>query len=198
MATKAKAVAADGQLARRVRALEARIEELTAAPVSEVVRSAREGIGLQAWPPDLADGQVLTAAHVNAIRNGLFFWQGEVNANSNALINLSRIDLNMGGVAGADLTIAMNLNRAWDAIGDAAMIRASGGVGDMGFFIPAGAMGGFIMSLQAAGETDYSSQVLRMHGDGYFSLPKLRSTNPGGGKQLWYDPADGNRVKFAP
>jgi hypothetical protein len=32
-----------------------------------------------------------------------------------------------------------------------------------------------------------------------YSLQNLRSTNPGAGsQQLWYDPADGNRVKYAP
>ena len=35
--------------------------------------------------------------------------------------------------------------------------------------------------------------------NGKFRLPSLPSTDPGpGSKQLWYDPADGNRVKFAP
>jgi hypothetical protein len=34
--------------------------------------------------------------------------------------------------------------------------------------------------------------------DGAISFPYLPSTNPGAGsKQLWYDPSDGNRVKFA-
>jgi hypothetical protein len=35
--------------------------------------------------------------------------------------------------------------------------------------------------------------------NGRVSIPNLPSSNPGvGTKQLWYDPADGNRVKFAP
>lgn len=35
--------------------------------------------------------------------------------------------------------------------------------------------------------------------NGHIHMPDLPSTNPGAGtKKLWYDPADGNRIKFAP
>jgi hypothetical protein len=42
-------------------------------------------------------------------------------------------------------------------------------------------------------------EALRLTAPGGIVLPSLPSANPGAGsKQLWYDPADGNRVKFAP
>lgn len=46
---------------------------------------------------------------------------------------------------------------------------------------------------------DLSTNSLYFNVNGRFKLPSLPSTNPGpGSKQLWYDPDDGNRVKFAP
>ena len=42
------------------------------------------------------------------------------------------------------------------------------------------------------------AERLRLTGSGGIALPTLPSTNPGAGtKQLWYDPADGNRIKYA-
>jgi hypothetical protein len=42
-------------------------------------------------------------------------------------------------------------------------------------------------------------EVMRLGPFGVVAFPALPSTNPGAGtKQLWYDPADGNRVKYAP
>jgi hypothetical protein len=42
-------------------------------------------------------------------------------------------------------------------------------------------------------------ESLRLTASGGVMLPALPSSNPGAGsKQLWYDPADGNRVKYAP
>ena len=43
------------------------------------------------------------------------------------------------------------------------------------------------------------TEVLRLTSGGLISLPNLPASNPGAGsKRLWYDPADGNRVKYAP
>jgi len=43
------------------------------------------------------------------------------------------------------------------------------------------------------------SEKLRIGAAGAIAMPLLPNANPGvGTKQLWYDPADGNRVKFAP
>lgn len=41
-----------------------------------------------AWPVDVADGQILLAAHVNAIKNSVATWQGDVNANNFAINNV--------------------------------------------------------------------------------------------------------------
>jgi hypothetical protein len=51
---------------------------------------------------------------------------------------------------------------------------------------------GFIASMGGAGHQTFL-------GPDEFQMTGLRSTNPGAGsKDFWYDPADGNRVKFAP
>jgi hypothetical protein len=44
-----------------------------------------------------------------------------------------------------------------------------------------------------------SVEVMRLLPFGGVVFDNLPSTNPGAGsKQIWYDPADGNRVKYAP
>jgi hypothetical protein len=60
---------------------------------------------------------------------------------------------------------------------------------------------GHSLGQAAAGSFVFYSSIaaLILTAAGGIALPGLPSTNPGGGtKQLWYDPADGNRVKFAP
>lgn len=49
-----------------------------------------------AWPPDVADGNVILAAHINAIRNSVATWGGHVSAAGFGLSSL----LNLGiGIA---------------------------------------------------------------------------------------------------
>jgi hypothetical protein len=44
-----------------------------------------------------------------------------------------------------------------------------------------------------------ANEVLRLENNASITMPGLPSSNPGAGsRRLWYDPADGNRVKFAP
>lgn len=62
--------------------------------------------------------------------------------------------------------------------------------------ISAGVMG-FVLHAQAGGD-GYSNEIAMFAGNGSVKFAGLPSSNPGAGtKQLWYDPADGNRVKFA-
>lgn len=44
-----------------------------------------------AWPPDVADGQIILASHINAIRNSVITWQGDVNAANFGLNNIGDI-----------------------------------------------------------------------------------------------------------
>jgi hypothetical protein len=69
--------------------------------------------------------------------------------------------------------------------------------------------GGFAVILDASGRIRFKSataganprtmvDIAQFDGGG-FTLPILNSSNPGAGSQkIWYDPSDGNRVKFAP
>lgn len=68
-----------------------------------------------------------------------------------------------------------------------------------------GSAGNKYLALQAEHEAD-TGGILYWNGSGFtaiairgqLKLPELPSANPGAGtKKLWYDPADGNRVKFA-
>jgi hypothetical protein len=46
---------------------------------------------------------------------------------------------------------------------------------------------------------DLASGTTMVNADGMYRFPSLPSSDPGSGSnQLWYDPSDGNRVKFAP
>jgi hypothetical protein len=46
-----------------------------------------------AWPPDKVDGEVILAAHINAIRDSVQTWQGHVSANNFSLTGLSDLDV---------------------------------------------------------------------------------------------------------
>jgi hypothetical protein len=60
-------------------------------------------------------------------------------------------------------------------------------------FAVSGAGGAFSSPAQ------FANVKMLIRADGGVRIPNLPSTNPGAGsKQLWYDPADGNRVKYAP
>lgn len=44
-----------------------------------------------AWPPDAADGQIILASHINAIKDSVQVWQGAVNANGKDLNNAANV-----------------------------------------------------------------------------------------------------------
>jgi hypothetical protein len=71
-----------------------------------------------------------------------------------------------------------------------------------GIQITAGAMTLYTTpnGLGIGGSPSYKLDVAgTINGQGALRMPALPSTNPGAGtKQFWYDPADGNRVKYAP
>jgi hypothetical protein len=180
MATKAAVNAASERkivtLERRIKALEAQIDELlTAAPVSEIVRRGREGPELQAWPPDLADGQVLTAAHVNSIKNSVSTWGGDVNASNYQLNNVGQIHMTGLYLTNASIHFAF-YKKADDP-------QATG----------------FYWRRSPTGGTADALDLMILRDGGALEIPYLQGfAGAAGSKRLWYDPADGNRVKFTP
>jgi hypothetical protein len=63
------------------------------------------------------------------------------------------------------------------------------------FSLYSGPLANNVFSIGAAGTTTFSYPVVLQAAVAISNLP---AANPGAGtKQLWYDPADGNRVKFA-
>lgn len=62
-----------------------------------------------AWPPDVSDGQVILASHINAIKNSVITWQGDVNAGTFSLTGLNTI--------AQDAFVAATLQSGWTALG---------------------------------------------------------------------------------
>lgn len=46
--------------------------------------------------PNISAGQIITASHINLIKNGLYAWSADVDANDYALTELDRIQINAG------------------------------------------------------------------------------------------------------
>jgi hypothetical protein len=74
--------------------------------------------------------------------------------------------------------------------------------GTSGNFYGFGIRGGILMYQSGASHVFYTGATverMRIGASGEIMIQNLPAGNPGAGsKQLWYDPADGNRVKFAP
>lgn len=161
-----------------------------------------------AWPPDKADGDIILAAHINAIKNSVQMWQGYVDANGFDLTNLASIT----GVAGKvtfhsdiwsgdriyvrnDSGQTQNTLRL-DGYADTLYIMGSSAAG-----APAGTR--IVLGTAAAGTGDGAPVIVieptkDVAFQGGVVMAALPGTYPGAGtKKLWYDPADGNRVKLA-
>lgn len=181
-----------------------------------------------AWPVDLADGQVLTAAHLNSIKTSVYSWQGDVFGNTFVLRNCG-IDTGenaavFGGAPVAGARVSMSNGSV--AAGAGSQVKVFGSVvsdGGSGMYVEqvfhrsSGGTGhgaveshirrrvdstlmgyvGFGSSYVSVGFGGGIEQV-RIAESGHFAIFALPSSNPGAGsKRLYYDPADGNRVKFA-
>ena len=59
------------------------------------------------WPPDVLPNQVITAAHINAIRDSVYQWPGDVNGGNHTLSNVNRV--NATGVLADPTTTAGDL-----------------------------------------------------------------------------------------
>jgi hypothetical protein len=161
-----------------------------------------------AWPPDVVDGQILTASHVNSIKNSVTFWQGDVSGTKIWALNLVRsvsveTSAALGGT-GATF-IALSLQQGTPNMDQLRFHteRVSGSSGDWtgaAWYIRRIIDGVAVITWIRFGSGDLtlnSPGDIRLDGPNV-SAPQLRATNPGAGsKQFWYDPADGNRVKFA-
>jgi hypothetical protein len=64
-----------GELTERLDRLESALSEspITAAAIRDLIAPE---IGVRAVPPDVADGQVITAAHINSIKTSIVFLAG--------------------------------------------------------------------------------------------------------------------------
>jgi hypothetical protein len=106
---------------------------------------------------------------------------GVATANPQALLHVSGAANELGGIAIS--TQGEEANRY-------ALYRRSDG--SLTFRGYQGVFTGYSFRSSSDGE------VFRISDNGQITIPFLPSGNPGAGtKQLWYDPADGNRVKYA-
>lgn len=207
----------DTEQTRRIDELTQRLERLgsalAASPVvGASVRDLFAAVPVPlAIPPDVADGQVITAAHINAIKQSVYYWQVNVDALDRDLLRVAHIAVGAGNVtpqallhikavnvAGVDSVTGIMMDRLYDAVGDSMDIHW-GPTGRLSMAATGGGEGGFIFYAQTGGGDGSMNECFRIDGNGQCFMKRLRSTNPGAGsKQIWYDPADGNRVKFAP
>ena len=110
----------------------------------------------------------------------------------------AQLGITLPNAAGAESKTGILLERIYGDVGDS-MDISWGATGRLSMAAVAGGMGGFIFYAQNAGGDGSQNEVMRIHGDGHFTIRALRSSSPGAGtKGFWYDPADGNRVKYAP
>lgn len=188
------------------------------------------------FPPLVISGQVISAAHINAIRNALMTWPGDVYAdgfNLSGVGVLTAATINAStGVAAAYLNVAgaldgvnayfsgtmsvdgqisslsaVKITRGLSLLveGDAGWTKwmYTGGAGATNLLVGVGIAASYIQS--AENSTSWSTRPLSLqalggdvHIGGGLALTNLPSSSPGAGtKMLWYDPSDGNRVKFA-
>lgn len=197
------------------------------------------------FPPDVAPNQIIYAAHINAIRDSVAIWPGNIDGNSKTLSGVASIgsaivetpklqsvadlafhvgagypervrilastgNVGMGTnnpqalldlyttVINADMLIircgvASNADGPGIVLAQNSLSAAQAKV--RGYFNSGiNTMGISITGFNGIAQV----QQFLFDGSGRFAAMNLPSTNPGGGtKQFWYDPADGNRVKYA-
>jgi hypothetical protein len=78
------------ELRGRVARLESILDRPLVAQALETIGQA-EAPEAQAWPGDVADGQVVTAAQINSIAASVRIWQGDVNAGAFKLLNAGQV-----------------------------------------------------------------------------------------------------------
>jgi len=165
-----------------------------------------------AWPADVADGQVILAAQINAIRNSVQTWPGDVDAGAYKLTNAGGVWLAAIAPAAADAPLMFGPGTGrrvswWAGAGNykfgIGLLDVSGQVTTR-FHAPDAYSADLFQfgTMATADGTTFASRfgisISRIQLRGGIEMTDLPSANPGAGtKRLWYDPADGNRVKFA-
>lgn len=198
-----------GELTERLARLELALAE---SPVTAVaVRDLFPAVEPLAVPPDVADGQVITAAYINAIKASINTWQANVSGNGYVLggvLQYSTASQSLGAAVGSRIDSVILLGNTPNADHlRTSLVRYKSSAGD--WSDAAWYMHRIIDGVVVSGEISFPQNGLRLSSSGSVIgielqstnvlMPNLRSTNPGAGsRQLWYDPADGNRVKFAP
>ena len=192
----------------------ARLESaLAESPVTAAaVRDLFPGVEPLAVPPDVADGQVITAAHINAIKASITTWQTHVDANGMQLNNFLSISGKSVPLAAVNdysqpLILQTSIGSSTDMMSLFCYrdVAVNGDWRDAAWHLRrfvngSTAVSDIVMSTYRLSFSVAAVEGLRIDGSSgiKISIPQLRSTNPGAGsKELWYDPADGNRVKFA-
>lgn len=132
-----------------------------------------------AWPPNVTDNvDIVAAAHINSIVAAIQTWQGDVTAGGFRLLN----------VAGLSIGVAQPLSGA---------IKLHVRVGaNQNLWVQQGQLDVNAVAISAGNDPGSTNVALELRASKYILF--LPNTNPGAGQALWYDPADGNRVKFAP
>jgi hypothetical protein len=154
-----------------------------------------------AWPTPPNAGDLIEDTLMDAIIDALALWGGNVNAGGH----------NLTGVTTLGAT-SLNVTNVNSSAGAASFTTAAGSILLKPQNSGAGSGGGLQIEDPTGGAfwiVDNFTQVFRIfHSSGLpvlaltvsggVAINQLPSANPGAGtKQLWYDPADSNRVKYA-
>lgn len=125
-----------------------------------------------AWPVDLADGAVLTAAHLNSVKNSVATWGGHVNA----------AGYNLGAVADVSAKSISMINADLDSA-----ITMGDGTGSLQYVQ-------FKWNRAGAGYTVYYAgigQVMLLRSDGIFIGALVGTTQGPAGSGLIYKDGGG-------
>ena len=169
------------------------------------------------WPPTLSDGQLVTTAWLNSVAQAPATWQGQVNANGYSVVNMAGLTLpslyaiNSIGVGTSSPSAQLHVV---GASGNPLLLESSAASVAVSFWCQAASNS---IAVDSAGS-------LYIGGSGSNKNIYVRNTDGGWGVQalfegatkrvylyglpssqtglssgaLWYDPSDGNRVKYVP
>ena len=170
-------------------------------------------------------GTAVTAALINGIGNDFRTWGGNVDAGGYSLVNCAGVTTNLLTILSGNLisiqttanAIALNLSAAIPSgVGASAFLQAytttgvtSGDtrIGGIAWLrlgdITSGKASSALYVYVANDGVLISGLTIDNSGNatiaGGLTILNLPSTNPGAGsKQAWYDPSDGNTIKYAP
>lgn len=165
--------------------------------------------------PDIAHLQIIEAAHINDRYDENYLWADHVDAGGKNLSNVGQLSASsaitatpgmLGAAAGSQLQAfsAAYVDGGSGIVLETLAYRTSVTPGhgsvelQIGRKVDVTRMGYIGFGSEYTNFVFGGSEAMKLEPAGVIRLPLLPSANPGAGtKQLWYDPADGNRVKFA-